>query len=97
MFALSYSEPVYNISREQSSLFLFLCDNLSNFISQHAHRAQYFILSSSVSRKVGTLLKVKEKHVCLGEFAVLYAVKRMAKLTFHCVQLHFASSVSASR
>ncbi|KAG8933667.1 Platinum sensitivity protein [Tulasnella sp. 417] len=58
--------PVYNISRDQSSLFLFLCDNLSNFVTQHSHRSQYFVLSTNISRRIATLLKSKEKHVRLA-------------------------------
>ncbi|KIO25179.1 hypothetical protein M407DRAFT_25505 [Tulasnella calospora MUT 4182] len=58
--------PVYNISRDQSALFLFLCDGLSNFVTQHSHRSQYFVLSTNISRQIATLLKSKEKHVRLA-------------------------------
>lgn len=54
------------MTRDTAALFLYLCDNLSNFVTHHGHRSQFFVLSSNIARRVATLLKAREKYVRLG-------------------------------
>ncbi|KAG8965922.1 Platinum sensitivity protein [Tulasnella sp. 419] len=65
------------VTREQSSLFLYLCDLLCNFVVQHSHKAQYFVLASNVSVRIGSLLKAKEKHLRLAALRFFRACIKM--------------------
>ncbi|KAG8897079.1 Platinum sensitivity protein [Tulasnella sp. 403] len=58
--------PIFDLSRDQSSLILYLCDNLCNFVYQHSHRSQFFLLSTHISKRIATLLKAREKHLRLA-------------------------------
>ncbi|KAG9019471.1 Platinum sensitivity protein [Tulasnella sp. 427] len=82
-YAGPYTCAVYPISRDQSSLYLFLCDGLASFITQHGHRIQFFILHTNVSRKIATLLKAKEKHVRLAALRYFRLCLKMGNNFFH--------------
>ncbi|KAG8869734.1 Platinum sensitivity protein [Tulasnella sp. 331] len=58
--------PLYEMSRDAAALFLYLCDNLSNWVTHHGHRSQFFLMTSSISKRVATLLKAREKYVRLA-------------------------------
>ncbi|KAG9010898.1 Platinum sensitivity protein [Tulasnella sp. JGI-2019a] len=58
--------PMYEMSRDTATLFLYLCDNLSNWVTHHGHRSQFFLLTSCIAKRVATLLKAREKYVRLA-------------------------------
>ncbi|KAF8339200.1 component of IIS longevity pathway SMK-1-domain-containing protein [Cantharellus anzutake] len=60
-----HTGEILRLNREQSSLFLYLCDLLCTFLVQHSHRSQYFVLSSNISTHIATLLRTREKHMRL--------------------------------
>ncbi len=75
---LTYEQgPVFELTRDQSSLLLFLCDNLCNLVVQHSHRSQFFVLSSNISKRVATLFKAKEKHLRLAALRFFRVCVRM--------------------
>ncbi|KAL4076285.1 component of IIS longevity pathway SMK-1-domain-containing protein [Scleroderma citrinum] len=63
-----YTEPVLKLSRERTNLFLYLCDLLCNFAQHHTFRSHLYMLSSSVSTRVATLLSARDKHLRLSAF-----------------------------
>jgi protein phosphatase-4 regulatory subunit 3 len=54
------------LAREKTNLYLSLCDLLSIFALQHTFRSHFFMLTSSISSHVATLLSSKDKHLRLG-------------------------------
>ncbi|KAF9513249.1 hypothetical protein BS47DRAFT_980933 [Hydnum rufescens UP504] len=62
----SLPSTVLKVSREQASLFLYLCDLLCTFLVQHSHRSQYFVLSANISPRIASLLRMREKHMRLA-------------------------------
>jgi protein phosphatase 4 regulatory subunit 3 len=59
-------ESTLTLSRERTNLYLHLCDLLASFALQHSFRSHFYMLSSSISSHVATLLRAKDKHVRLG-------------------------------
>lgn len=59
------------LPREKTNLYLSLCDLLSTFALQHTYRSHFFMLTSSISTHVATLLFSKDKHLRLGWFPSL--------------------------
>lgn len=60
------SGPPPKLPRHRISLFIMLIELLSFCVLHHAHRASYFILSNPISKKVFSLLKVKDKPLRYG-------------------------------
>ena len=56
------------LAREKTNLYLSLCDLLSTFALQHTFRSHFFMLTSSISSHVATLLSSKDKHLRLGRW-----------------------------
>lgn len=54
------------LAREKTNLYLSLCDLLSTFALQHTFRSHFFMLTSSISSHVATLLSSKDKHLRLA-------------------------------
>ncbi|PWZ03147.1 DUF625-domain-containing protein, partial [Testicularia cyperi] len=63
---LSKGEKLSPHPRHRSALYGHLCDLLCHMIAHHSFRSQYFVLTSEVSKKVGSLLHSREKHVRLS-------------------------------
>ncbi len=61
-----FSDSDLILAREKTNLYLSLCDLLSTFVWQHSFRSHFFMLSSSISSHVATLLFSKDKHLRLG-------------------------------
>lgn len=57
-------------SRERGNLYLYLCDLLCSFLVQHSSRCYSFVLLSNVVPRIASLLSVRDKHLCLGEFII---------------------------
>lgn len=66
--ALCEESSPLNPSREKGNLYLYLCDLLCSFATQHSFRSFFFILSSKISARIASLLNVRDKHLCLGEY-----------------------------
>ncbi|KLO19930.1 DUF625-domain-containing protein [Schizopora paradoxa] len=60
------NSPPLNPSREKGNLYLYLCDLLCSFATQHSFRSFFFILSSKISARIASLLNVRDKHLCLA-------------------------------
>jgi hypothetical protein len=58
------------LAREKTNLYLSLCDLLSTFALQHTFRSHFFMLTSSISSHVATLLSSKDKHLRLGRWPI---------------------------
>lgn len=56
-----------DLSLTKIALYTHLCDLLCFFVINHSFRSKFFILSSSVTVKVATLLRARPKHIRLGE------------------------------
>ncbi|EPQ30255.1 uncharacterized protein PFL1_02371 [Pseudozyma flocculosa PF-1] len=63
---LSKGEKLAPQPRARSALYGHLCDLLCYMIVHHTFRSQYFVLTSEISKKVGSLLHSKEKHIRLS-------------------------------
>ncbi|KAN0060642.1 Platinum sensitivity protein [Thecaphora frezii] len=63
---LSKGEKLPSQPRPRSALYSHLCDLLCYMIVHHTFRSQYFILTSEISKKVGSLLHSREKHIRLS-------------------------------
>lgn len=66
--------PLHLQNRERSALFGHLCDLLCYVVLHHSFRSQYFVLTSEISRRVGSLLRCREKHIRLGECSLSIAL-----------------------
>lgn len=51
---------------QRSALISHLCSLLCHAVAQHTFRSQYFVITSSVTTHVGSLLFAREKHICLA-------------------------------
>lgn len=60
------AEFVAGLGRERTNLYLSLCDLLSGFVVQHSFRSHFFMLTSSVSGHIASLLTSRDKHLRLG-------------------------------
>ncbi|KAJ8473828.1 hypothetical protein ONZ45_g16156 [Pleurotus djamor] len=56
-------EPSLPLTREQTNLYVYLCDLFCNFALQHSFRSHFLILSSNVSSRIASLLKARDKHL----------------------------------
>ncbi|PWN50122.1 DUF625-domain-containing protein [Violaceomyces palustris] len=63
---LSKGEKLTTEPRSRSALYAHLCDLLCYMIAHHSFRSQYFVLTSEVSKKIGSLLHSREKHIRLA-------------------------------
>jgi protein phosphatase-4 regulatory subunit 3 len=89
------SDSNFILSREKTNLYLSLCDLLSTFALQHTFRSHFFMLTSSISSHVATLLSSKDKHLRIGKpspYHLRYAqasdlLPRVAALRFFRIHL----------
>ncbi|KAL4256551.1 Serine/threonine-protein phosphatase 4 regulatory subunit 3-like protein [Pleurotus pulmonarius] len=51
------------LTREQTNLYVYLCDLLCNFSLQHSFRSHFLVLTSNISVRIATLFKVRDKHL----------------------------------
>ncbi|KAJ8698742.1 Platinum sensitivity protein [Pleurotus ostreatus] len=51
------------LTREQTNLYVYLCDLLCNFSLQHSFRSHFLVLTSNISIRIATLLKARDKHL----------------------------------
>ncbi|TKY84972.1 hypothetical protein EX895_006052 [Sporisorium graminicola] len=63
---LSKGEKLPSQPRHRSALYGHLCDLLCHMIAHHSFRSQYFVLTSEISKKVGSLLHSREKFLRLS-------------------------------
>lgn len=63
---LSKGEKLPMQPRHRSALYGHLCDLLCHMIAHHSFRSQYFVLTSEISKKVGSLLHSREKFLRLS-------------------------------
>lgn len=63
------TEPMIQLTRDRTNLFLYLCELLHTFEQHHSFRSHAFILKSDIALRVATLLKAKDKHLRHGAFA----------------------------
>ncbi|CDU24430.1 related to PSY2-subunit of protein phosphatase PP4 complex [Sporisorium scitamineum] len=63
---LSKGEKLASQPRHRSALYGHLCDLLCHMIAHHSFRSQYFVLTSEISKKVGSLLHSREKFLRLS-------------------------------
>ena len=64
----SFTDPLLNLTRETTNLYLYLCDLLGNFALQHSFRSHFYMLSSNISLRVASLLRARDKHLKHGKF-----------------------------
>jgi len=62
----SEGKQLSSFSRDRSALYAHLCDLLCFFIIHHSFRSQYFVLTSEISKRLGSLLHSREKHLRLS-------------------------------
>ncbi|KAJ1032654.1 hypothetical protein NDA16_000677 [Ustilago loliicola] len=63
---LSKGEKLPTLPRRRSALYGHLCDLLCHMIAHHSFRSQYYVLTSEISKKVGSLLHAREKYLRLS-------------------------------
>ncbi|EST06248.1 protein of unknown function DUF625 [Kalmanozyma brasiliensis GHG001] len=63
---LSKGEKLPSQARHRSALYGHICDLLCHMIAHHSFRSQYFVLTSEISKKVGSLLHSREKFLRLS-------------------------------
>nr|CDI52086.1 conserved hypothetical protein [Melanopsichium pennsylvanicum 4] len=63
---LSKGEKLSIQPRHRSDLYGHLCDLLCHTIAHHSFRSQYYVLTSEISKKVGSLLHSREKFLRLS-------------------------------
>ncbi|SPO21724.1 related to PSY2 - subunit of protein phosphatase PP4 complex [Ustilago trichophora] len=63
---LSKGEKLPTQPRHRSALYGHLCDLLCHMIAHHSFMSQYFVLTSEISKKVGSLLHSREKFLRLS-------------------------------
>lgn len=63
---LSKGERLPAQPRNRSGLYAHLCDLLCHMIAHHSFRSQYFVLTSEISKKVGSLLHSRDKFLRLS-------------------------------
>lgn len=63
---LSKGEKLPIQPRHRSALFGHLCDLLCHMIFHHSFRSQYYVLTSEISKKVGSLLHSRDKYIRLS-------------------------------
>ncbi|SYW78385.1 related to PSY2 - subunit of protein phosphatase PP4 complex [Ustilago bromivora] len=63
---LSKGEKLPTQPRHRSALYGHLCNLLCHMIAHHSFRSQYFVLTSEISKKVGSLLHAREKYLRLS-------------------------------
>ncbi|SJX61231.1 related to PSY2-subunit of protein phosphatase PP4 complex [Sporisorium reilianum f. sp. reilianum] len=63
---LSKGEKLPSQQRHRSALYGHLCDLLCHMIAHHSFRSQYFVLTSEITKKVGSLLHSREKFLRLS-------------------------------
>lgn len=62
-------DPPVKLSREQATLVQHLVELLSFCVLSHSHRASYFVLSNPVSKKITSLLYLRDKTLRHSEWA----------------------------
>lgn len=67
MLTFRLTGPFPALPRHRISLLIMLIDLLSFCVLHHAHRASYFILSNPISKRVFSLLRIKDKPLRYGE------------------------------
>lgn len=63
---LSKGEKLPSQARHRSALYGHLCDLLCHMIAHHSFRSQYFVLTSEIAKKIGSLLHSREKFLRLS-------------------------------
>jgi protein phosphatase 4 regulatory subunit 3 len=64
---LKIIDPIPHFSRERTNLFLHLCELLANFTAQHSFHSHFYLISSNIASRMGSLLTAKDKHLRLGK------------------------------
>jgi len=54
------------LSREEANRYVYLCELVHNFLSQHHFRSHFFVVSSNILPRVASLLRAKDKHLRHG-------------------------------
>ena len=65
-------ESTLPLTREETNRYVYLCDLLHNFVSQHLFRSYLYVTSSNILPRVATLLKAKDKHLRHCEFSSVF-------------------------
>ncbi|WVR03282.1 hypothetical protein IAU60_000273 [Kwoniella sp. DSM 27419] len=77
------------LPREQNALLQNLIELLSFCVTNHAHRASYFVLSNPISKRVVGLLHVKDKPL---RHAVLRYIRACLKSANHFIHRYFVKN-----
>ena len=64
---MKFLDAPFTPSRERGNVYLYLCDLLCSFATQHSFRSYFFVIKSNVVSRVASLLSVRDKHLCLGK------------------------------
>ncbi|KAI0686780.1 component of IIS longevity pathway SMK-1-domain-containing protein [Cytidiella melzeri] len=85
----SLIDPPLHFSRERTNLYLHLCELLANFAAQHSFRSHFYMLSSNVASRMGSLLSAKDKHLRLAAFRFFRVTLRLnnRNLFSHLIKL----------
>ncbi|KAL0950186.1 hypothetical protein HGRIS_010179 [Hohenbuehelia grisea] len=71
-----HKEPFLSLTREQTNLYVYLCDLLCNFALQHSFRSHFFIMTSNIVVRLCTLFKARDKHLQHASFRIFRLLLR---------------------
>ncbi|KAF8076723.1 component of IIS longevity pathway SMK-1-domain-containing protein [Lyophyllum atratum] len=76
-------EPVLPLTREEANRYVYLCDLLYNFVSQHHFRIHFYMMSSNIIVRVASLLKARDKHLRHAAFRNFRVLLRQNNPNIH--------------
>jgi protein phosphatase-4 regulatory subunit 3 len=83
------ADPVLQLSREKTNLYLYLCDLLTAAAQQHKVEGHNFIHRSSCATRLATLLRARDKHLRLAALRFFRMLIKMDKgLYFDYLRRH---------
>ncbi|KAG5648782.1 hypothetical protein DXG03_000131 [Asterophora parasitica] len=79
----AFSESILPLTREQTNRYVYLCDLLHNFISQHHFRIHFYMLSGDIIVRVASLLKARDKHLRHAAFRIYRLLLKQNNQNMH--------------
>ncbi|KAF9006689.1 component of IIS longevity pathway SMK-1-domain-containing protein [Cyathus striatus] len=71
------------LTREETNRYVYMCDLLYNYISQHHFRSLFYVISSNIVTRIATLLKARDKHLRHGAFRIFRLMLRQNNANIH--------------
>ncbi|GLB34125.1 putative DUF625-domain-containing protein [Lyophyllum shimeji] len=76
-------ESILPLTREETNRYVYLCDLLYNFVSQHHFRIHFYMMSSNIVVRVASLLKARDKHLRHAAFRIFRLLLRQNNPNIH--------------